>query len=68
MFSIPWRRFRRPQWRGLPRPSRPDGAEVLLAMTPRELADLPFWTEPALPDCPDGVAVTARSAPRRLPA
>ena len=32
---------------------RPDGSEALLRMTPRELADLPFWAEPP-PDCADG--------------
>jgi hypothetical protein len=51
---------------------RPDGAEALLAMTPRELADLPFWAEPPQPDCVDGAPVprplTARTAPRRQPA
>ena len=50
----------------------PDGAEALLAMTPRQLADLPFWVEPSQPDCAeDGLArrpVTPRTAPRRLPA
>jgi hypothetical protein len=51
---------------------RPDGAEALLRMTPRELADLPFWAEPPQPDCADGAPVPrslkARTAPRRLPA
>ncbi|OWJ64569.1 hypothetical protein [Inquilinus limosus] len=51
---------------------RPDGAEALLAMTPRELADLPFWVEPPQPDCADGAPAprpfTARTAPRRQPA
>ncbi|WP_152613409.1 hypothetical protein [Inquilinus limosus] len=51
---------------------RPDGAEALLRMTPRELADLPFWAEPPQPDCTDGAPaphpLTARTAPRRLPA
>ncbi|WP_342236402.1 hypothetical protein [Inquilinus sp. OTU3971] len=49
---------------------QPDGAEALLAMTPRELADLPFWVEPPQPDCADGAGrpVTARTVPRRLPA
>lgn len=51
---------------------RPDGAEALLAMTPRELADLPFWAEPPQPDCSDGAPaprpVTARTVPRSLPA
>lgn len=51
---------------------RPDDAEALSRMTPRELADLPFWAEPPQPDCADGVAaprpLTARTAPRRLPA
>lgn len=49
---------------------RVDGAEALLAMTPRELADLPFWAEPPQPDCADpaGRPVTARTAPRPLPA
>ncbi len=51
---------------------RPDGAEALLAMTPRELADLPFWAEPLQPDCADGVPapcpLTVRTAPRRQPA
>jgi hypothetical protein len=55
----------------------PDGAEALLAMTPRQLADLPFWVEPPQPDCaedgPLGTVgarrpVTPRTAPRRLPA
>ncbi|MGO4725320.1 MULTISPECIES: hypothetical protein [unclassified Inquilinus] len=50
----------------------PDGAEALLAMTPRQLADLPFWVEPPQPDCAeDELArrpVTPRTAPRRLPA
>ncbi|MFE0758660.1 hypothetical protein ACFW16_32185 [Inquilinus sp. NPDC058860] len=47
----------------------PDGAEALLAMTPRELADLPFWVEPPQPDGDGGAGgVTARTAPRRLPA
>lgn len=63
MFSFLRRRDRR---------RRPDGAEALLAMTPRELADLPFWVEPAQPDCADGVPaprpLTARTAPRRQPA
>jgi hypothetical protein len=47
-----------------------DGAEALLAMTPRELADLPFWAEPPQPDCADraGRPVTTRTAPRPLPA
>jgi hypothetical protein len=36
---------------------RTDGAEALLAMTPRELADLPFWAEPPQPDCADGACV-----------
>jgi hypothetical protein len=47
-----------------------DGAEALLAMTPRELADLPFWVEPPQPDCADpaGRPVTFRTSPRRLPA
>lgn len=46
-----------------------DGAEALLAMTPRELADLPFWAEPPQPDCADpaGRPVTARTVPRPLP-
>lgn len=51
---------------------RPDGVEALLRMTPRELADLPFWAEPPQPDCADGAPavrpLTARTAPRRLPA
>ena len=49
---------------------RADGAEALLAMTPRELADLPFWAEPPQPDCADpaGRPVTPRTAPRPLPA
>jgi hypothetical protein len=52
------------------RQRRPDGAEALLAMTPRELADLPFWAEPPQPDCDDpaGQPVTTRTAPRPLPA
>lgn len=61
--------FRRPKPR-----RRPDGAEVLLAMSPRDLADLPFWAEP-LPqpqNCADGAPAlrpaTARTAPRRQPA
>lgn len=49
-----------------------DGVEALLAMTPRQLADLPFWVEPPWPDCADGAParrpVTARTVPRRLPA
>ena len=48
---------------------RPDGAETLLRMTPRELADLPFWAEPPQPDCADGASaprpLTPRTAPRR---
>jgi hypothetical protein len=61
MFSLLRRRDRR---------RRPDGAEALLHMTPRELADLPFWAEPPQPDCvdPAGRPVTARTAPRPLPA
>jgi hypothetical protein len=51
---------------------RPDGAEALLRMTPRQLADLPFWAEPPQPDCDDSApaarSLTARTAPRRLPA
>jgi len=49
---------------------RADGAEALLAMTPRELADLPFWAEPPQPDGADpaGRPVTPRTAPRPLPA
>ena len=48
---------------------RPDGAEALLAMTPRELADLPFWVEPPQRDCADqaGRPVTTRTASRPLP-
>jgi len=60
MFSFFRRRDRRRE---------PDGAEALLTMTPRELADLPFWAEPPQPDCADGAAaprpVTIRTAPRR---
>ncbi|WP_026870983.1 hypothetical protein [Inquilinus limosus] len=63
MFSLFRRRDRR---------CRPDGAEALLAMTPRELADLPFWIEPPQSDCADDASarrpVTARTAPRRQPA
>lgn len=63
MFSF----FRRRDFR-----RQPDGAEALLRMTPRELADLPFWAEPPQPDCADNTSaprsVTVRSAPRRLPA
>jgi hypothetical protein len=51
---------------------RPDDAEALLRMTPRELADLPFWAEPPPSDCADGAAaprpLRSRTAPRRLPA
>lgn len=63
MFSFLWRRDVR---------RRPDGAEALLRMTPRELADLPFWAEPPQPDCADNAPaarpLTARTAPRHLPA
>lgn len=44
---------------------QPDGAEALLRMTPRELADLPFWVEPPQPDCVDGACVDSQPSQTR---